>query len=1452
MPVLTMSGLTSKRSVAGRLALVLLSSAVCAAGQIPKPKIPRPDEAPGHLVSVPSPRSTPAVTRFRGRWLDYEVVDGWAVHDGDIILGTAREAAAASPGSGAGKPTSAPWLVRRDVSAVEDSDFLWPEGIVPYVIDENVESELQELEWAIDLWNSNTVITLVPRTTEADFVRFSAETPGCAAHLGRIGGQQTTWIGNCGDYGIAHEIGHVVGLYHPHERVDRDEFIMFGPGETMGDAKEPATGPYDYRSNMHWPYRYFETIPPGMPYGSFLSPGDIDGVARLYGKRPEGWTISTNPAGLEVIVDGQRVRAPATFDWEPGSTHVLEAPLQQGAVNGVHYLFGRWTDGASRKHSVTADAGNTWYQASFVQRNRSQVRIHPSREAGQIRIRPEAADGYHAPFQQLELTASPSPDTAYRFLGWRVDSFATPDWATSSARIEADVLDLVGLTAEFSENPFFRIDSNVPLLALWVDDGVSEAMPVAFKRTPAAFDVRVSPRLKVFAAETMEDPVRPGTRVRFRNWSDGGQTVNENGWHVREIEVPPQGGELSLQYAEEHLLTARAKYGGDAYGRILVSPPSADGYYEPGTTVELTAKSPGFFVRWTGDASGTGSRVSITMDRPRSVRAVFSAKPWAPDAEPPPEPSVYPRALTFVTHEGFGDAAQVIRLTSHAPEQLPFRVDANQDWLRVEPRQGMLAAGGTSEITVTASIAGLPPGVHAAEITAAIRGRQDGEHQSRDLRVQVHHVKLGTQPQRVELAEGAELVLRRHWDGVWRLGEEIVKSGYRHVHAGDAYVFELVGGRWKAKPPRHYRIRSVAGSTEVADGIPAVNASLYEPDGVAVDALGNVFVTERGNDRVRKIDPAGVISTLAGTGDWGYGGDGGPASEAQLLDPAGVAVDGAGNVYVSDRGNRRVRKIDVSGIISTLAGTGEAGIRGDGGRAGWARFLDPVGVAADVAGNVYVVDQEGNRVRKIDTSGIISTLAGTGEAGSGGDGGPASSAQLFHPAGVAADTSGNVYIADTGNRRVRRIDRAGMISTFAGTGDPGHGGDGGPATDAAIAYPVGVATDAAGNVYVAGPESMGVRRIDASGIITTLAGGEAGCHSGDGDPATGAAIANPIGVAADAAGNLYAIERSGQRICKVDTDGTVTAVAGTGAWRDARDGGSVLAAQFHFRFPQGAALDRSGNLLFLDGHRVWKLDAAGTVAAIAGTGSRGYSGDGGPATAAALANPSGVALDAAGNLYIADTQNHRVRKVDTLGIISTIAGTGSWDHSGDGGPATAAALAAPSDVTLDTAGNLYVADLGNDRIRKIDPLGIISTVAGSGSWDHSGDGGPATAAALVSPSSVALDAAGNLYVGEGWEGRIRKIDVFGTITTLASIQGSIDALAVDLSGSIYAGSGYRIFKIYAEDGGVSVLAGTGEPGFGGDGGPARAARLSVSGLAVDRFGTVWFTDGHSRRVRALE
>jgi sugar lactone lactonase YvrE len=636
-----------------------------------------------------------------------------------------------------------------------------------------------------------------------------------------------------------------------------------------------------------------------------------------------------------------------------------------------------------------------------------------------------------------------------------------------------------------------------------------------------------------------------------------------------------------------------------------------------------------------------------------------------------------------------------------------------------------------------------------------------------------------------------------------------------------------------------------------------------------VDTSGNLYIVDSLDDRVRRVDAAtGIITTVAGTGSGGYSGDDGPATQAQLSSPRGVAVDGIGNLYIADSANHRIRKVDTSGIITTIAGTGIPGFNPQDSIATTAQLSLPYGVAPDGLGNVYIADTSNAAIRMVDPAGVIHTIAGNGSYGYTGDNGPAALAQLADPYGLALDRDGNLLIADSLNNVIRRISAAtGTITTVAGT-SAGFAGDGGPATSAKLNVPGGVAVDAAGDIYICDSGNSRVRRVDAGGTITTIAGGSATGFAGDGGPAADSLLHSPRGIASDERGNVYIADTSNQRIRRIDTSSTITTVAGNGT-----SGADTSVATTTKLTPLGLAFDSHGNVYVTDtsNNRVGRIDPQGMFTTVAGTGTAGYSGDNVPAVDAQLFYPSGLVIDAADNIFIADSNNNRIRRIDASGTITTIAGTGRGAFLGEGTPAVGAELFSPIGLALSDNGSLYIADSANSRVRQIDPMGLIHTIAGTGVFGYGGDGVDATTTPLSAPNGVAVGPGHNVYIADTGNNRVRLVQsANGQISTIAgdgtagfSGEGGAataaelsvpTSVALDNSGGVYLAdhTNNRVRHI-APSGIITTVAGTGMTDASGDGGPASAASLFYPGaVAIDAAGVLYIADFVNARVRRID
>jgi acetyl esterase/lipase/sugar lactone lactonase YvrE len=783
----------------------------------------------------------------------------------------------------------------------------------------------------------------------------------------------------------------------------------------------------------------------------------------------------------------------------------------------------------------------------------------------------------------------------------------------------------------------------------------------------------------------------------------------------------------------------------------------------------------------------------------------------------------------------------------------------------------------------------------------------------------------------------------------------------------------------------------------MGDGGPAIRARLVTPVGLARDAQGNLYISERGAHRIRRVDArTGIITTYAGTGEQGFSGDGGPATRATLTQPDEIIVDRDGNLIFGDVFNHRVRKVDArTGVITTIAGTGQRGFSGDGGPATQARLDGPFGVALDTKGNLYIADTENQRIRRVDAvTGIITTIAGNGVWDYAGDGGPAPLASFARPHRIVIEGDTALLIGDTFNLRIRRVDlRTGIIQNIAGTGERGSGGDGGRALDAAFTYFGSLAFAPDGDLIVPSLAEQRIRRIDSqTGIVSTIAGNGTWAFSGDGGPATSASLHLPLSVVIDLDGSILFTDMWNGRVRRIDgRTGLITTVVGSAPSPE------TPAVSWHFHYnrdsvstvldqPVRYAIDGMQQVGVIrnvayrsDEHRHARLDAyipmsrapdgrrpfvvvvparndvevrlkdsegfaswgrliaaSGMVAVLIdhslGTRARAlpeaasdiaraieyvehHAGElqvdasrfcvlsfsSGSALAAAILEAGGAALRCVGayyphvdltrdditpwwtNVWLQEPREARERyslarvlpasripallvraggeqgtlasMLDSLRIsLAARRGVTFLEHAdgssgfertiddaitrdvvrgtlcflqlrlevedtqcgaGDAGPATAAFLDRPMSVALDAEGNLYVSEQRAHRVRRVDAeTGVITTVVGTGAAGSSGDGGPARRAQVNYPK-VAIDAAGNIYIGE-----------------------------VD---------GYRIRRIDARTGVITTVAGTGVQGFSGDGGPASAAQITRPfGLAFDGEGDLYFTDTEANRIRRID
>ena len=571
------------------------------------------------------------------------------------------------------------------------------------------------------------------------------------------------------------------------------------------------------------------------------------------------------------------------------------------------------------------------------------------------------------------------------------------------------------------------------------------------------------------------------------------------------------------------------------------------------------------------------------------------------------------------------------------------------------------------------------------------------------------------------------------------------------------------------------------------DGGPATSGALNFPNGAALDPQQNLYITDNLNFRIRKVSASGVISTMAGNGQMGASGDGVPAGSATLGRVRGVLSDTSGTLYFLE--DNRVRRMTPDGVLSTVAGSGAAGFSGDGGSARAAALNGPLGLALGPGGTIYVADTGNHRIRRFSLGGSIETVAGAGARGYSGDGGSARTAMLNSPAAVGVDSGGVIYIADTNNFRIRRVGTDQIIRTLAGTGTEGFSGNTPAGGNAMFSLVYGLWAEAAGGLLVADQGNFRVRRVGTDGSVTTVAGNGGFRNSPDGTAAIAAFLANPASLAVDPFRNLYIADTFNHRIRKRTPDGFLSTVAGDGVL--GYNGDFISPLRAHLFFPYGVSVDSRGEILIADSNnnRIRRVPPGGLIETIAGTGVLGYSGDGGEATRARLNTPVGVAAGEDGSVFFSDTLNHVVRRIRRDGIVSTFLGAGvrgpfdfldaptglvhaggnlyiadsnnqrvvrvapngSVFSIGGGG------LRRPRGVAVDSSGGLYVADAENHQVKRVAPDGSVAIVAGSGREGFSGDGGPAALASMRSPVAVAVDLDGTVYIADRDNDRVRAV-----------------------------------------------------------------------------------------------
>ena len=655
-----------------------------------------------------------------------------------------------------------------------------------------------------------------------------------------------------------------------------------------------------------------------------------------------------------------------------------------------------------------------------------------------------------------------------------------------------------------------------------------------------------------------------------------------------------------------------------------------------------------------------------------------------------------------------------------------------------------------------------------------------------------------------------------------------------------------------------YGLQTIAGTTTIKDGIQASTAFLREPYAVAQDGAGNVYIADRSDNRVRKVARDGTITTVAGTGIAGKLNDGGLAVTARLNTPFLLAID-KNNLYIGEYLSSLVRKLDLTtGILTTVAGNGRTKpVPGDGIKA-TQTAMDPEGIAVDSKGNLLISDGSNSRIRRVTPDGAVSTVAGYGGCGDGGDNTAATLAQICFPTGLGVDSGDNIYFIDYVNTRVRKIDgKTGIITPYLGDGYPFSDGDGYSPLGTSIYYPDAIGVDAAGNIYVS--ENNRVRYVAVTGgTVRTVAGNGTLGFGGDKGSALAAKMAFPAGVFPFANGDLLIADTSNFRIRKV-TGGTIDTIAGV----PIVDGAPALASLFNG--PHGMTEDLAGNIIVADtyNNRIRKVTVStGTVSTIAGTGTAG-------SREGRINSPEDVAIDSKGLVYFSDTSNDRVLLIQPDGTTKVFAGGNGTGYSGDGSFAKNAKLNSPGGLAIDKSDAVYIADTGNSRVRKVTADGLINLVAGNGNALFSGDGGNAKSAGL-SVRGIAVDSDGTVFLADYNNSRVRRVDASsGNITTVAGNGTVGNAGDGGKAADAYLGTPYAVAidgqrnllitdplysvirRMNLTAGTITTVAGTGRVDFAAESGAAILTNMDPSRLLVEKTGSILVSDSLNDRVRRL-